>query len=1047
MAFEIPAHLPRHAFVGQNQSLGSTSKHYDALLDKIQDVPIDKLNSSVASSWVDELTREIQSTRNALRTKINDNLPDFERQLQSSRDVVARTNCLVNDTRGLSQSLYDENTGLLPSVSRRTAAHIDLFQRTRDAEVLSQAASHASQCREALVQLSKLVSEVRLSEANTTSLELQELLRTAPEPLPKAQIFSDIRNRHRALFDSTQEQLEHAKQRAIYQESTAEYELITINHQVLMPPSNGTITLSEIFTSLREDSASRHITSLSKNLLTRFIDPIISSSATLTSTSPQNLTLTHHSTIPSSSSNPIGHLTILTTFIHSYLLTPLPPSYASTLAKNTLPPLLTSLLAHLKRSIPTSLAALPAYITLVQQAVEFEDRVISLLPVSSSQGVGGRVDRSIGEWAASLPSHYERKRRELVLRDVRNIVTDAEMLSGVRVERPRLKSDSPETGLYVDDGYTDYDEDEAEVELSLNGTSAASSSSIPVVPPHVSAPPEEEETDGWGFDDDEDVEEAAVSATLASSVSSTSSAAPVAEAIMPPTANAEEDDPWADDPEPAPAVSPPPAPVVNEKVEPEPEADPWDDDPWGSPEEDPLAPALAAPAPVKSATLPVPQAPKKAARGLEKYSQKGKAGATTTAGSTATSAVSSVSSLPPLRSAFSNSTVPTPASIPSSLVSSQIVASPVETTNSSNGPRGGSATKGKRHNGAGAIGREEKPREKFLVSECALNVLASVKAALNEARELAQSSVFPTPSSASATATVVGKTLTTAIPSVMEIFRALAPLSQSEMMALSPALKIRFANDCTWLAGALEALGSSMVAGGSGGELEGDARKKLEETSEKMALMGEQWLDECIESSNNEIITILARTEAFTNTGDDAQYAIDEGAVEHAVQSLVTLVADWKDTLTPSTYLTSCGRIVESTLSGMLKDILALPDIPEVESHRLNALCRKLDEGVKGLFVLGTSGSGSTNGAEESAVGVYVPSWFKFEYLSELLEASLADITYLFESGALIDFEREELVQLVQGLFSDTPLRAKTIHKIRTEDMTGMEGGYANGGI
>lgn len=47
-------------------------------------------------------------------------------------------------------------------------------------------------------------------------------------------------------------------------------------------------------------------------------------------------------------------------------------------------------------------------------------------------------------------------------------------------------------------------------------------------------------------------------------------------------------------------------------------------------------------------------------------------------------------------------------------------------------------------------------------------------------------------------------------------------------------------------------------------------------------------------------------------------------------------------------------------------------------------------------------------------------------------EASLADITYLFESGALVDFEREELVRLVQGLFSDTPLRTKTIEKIRT---------------
>ena len=78
----------------------------------------------------------------------------------------------------------------------------------------------------------------------------------------------------------------------------------------------------------------------------------------------------------------------------------------------------------------------------------------------------------------------------------------------------------------------------------------------------------------------------------------------------------------------------------------------------------------------------------------------------------------------------------------------------------------------------------------------------------------------------------------------------------------------------------------------------------------------------------------------------------------------------------------------------------------------------------------------------------YVPSWLKFSYLSELLvstasaygiqslmlgtvqqEASMADITYLFEEGALVDFELDELVKLVRALFADTPLRANTISK------------------
>ena len=62
----------------------------------------------------------------------------------------------------------------------------------------------------------------------------------------------------------------------------------------------------------------------------------------------------------------------------------------------------------------------------------------------------------------------------------------------------------------------------------------------------------------------------------------------------------------------------------------------------------------------------------------------------------------------------------------------------------------------------------------------------------------------------------------------------------------------------------------------------------------------------------------------------------------------------------------------------------------------------------------------------------YISSWLKFSYLSELLEASIADIMYLFEEGDLVDFETDELVKLVTALFSDTPLRAETIQKLQS---------------
>jgi protein transport protein DSL1/ZW10 len=44
----------------------------------------------------------------------------------------------------------------------------------------------------------------------------------------------------------------------------------------------------------------------------------------------------------------------------------------------------------------------------------------------------------------------------------------------------------------------------------------------------------------------------------------------------------------------------------------------------------------------------------------------------------------------------------------------------------------------------------------------------------------------------------------------------------------------------------------------------------------------------------------------------------------------------------------------------------------------------------------------------------------------------LADITYLFEEGALVDFEVDELVKLVKALFAETPQRGDLIQKLTT---------------
>lgn len=84
-------------------------------------------------------------------------------------------------------------TGLIPTISRRLSQHSILAQRAKDAEVLKKATEHAFKCRDALQRLALIVSEARLAESTKVSLELERLIKEAPEPLPHANIFIEIK--------------------------------------------------------------------------------------------------------------------------------------------------------------------------------------------------------------------------------------------------------------------------------------------------------------------------------------------------------------------------------------------------------------------------------------------------------------------------------------------------------------------------------------------------------------------------------------------------------------------------------------------------------------------------------------------------------------------------------------------------------------------------------------------------------------------------------------------------------------------------------------
>lgn len=106
--------------------------------------------------------------------------------------------------------------------------------------------------------------------------------------------------------------------------------------------------------------------------------------------------------------------------------------------------------------------------------------------------------------------------------------------------------------------------------------------------------------------------------------------------------------------------------------------------------------------------------------------------------------------------------------------------------------------------------------------------------------------------------------------------------------------------------------------------------------------------------------------------------------------------------MSSTSFFATLGSLVNVVLHRVLTEIEDQVDISEEESIRLNKLCKIL-HGLEDLFIdesvnvrqlsLGIWTELTRLSAEQSSVGREVPIWFKFVFLSELLEASMVRLS------------------------------------------------------
>jgi len=126
------------------------------------------------------------------------------------------------------------------------------------------------------------------------------------------------------------------------------------------------------------------------------------------------------------------------------------------------------------------------------------------------------------------------------------------------------------------------------------------------------------------------------------------------------------------------------------------------------------------------------------------------------------------------------------------------------------------------------------------------------------------------------------------------------------------------------------------------------------------------------------------------------------------------------------------GSLLSTVVNKIIVDVEDISDISEPESQRLTAFCNRMAS-LEDLFL--PRRLGQPREKEQASVpltAVYTPGWLKFQYLVNILESSLVDIKFLWEEGEMgLEFEVEELVDLIEALFADSEYRRRAIGDIR----------------
>jgi len=322
--------------------------------------------------------------------------------------------------------------------------------------------------------------------------------------------------------------------------------------------------------------------------------------------------------------------------------------------------------------------------------------------------------------------------------------------------------------------------------------------------------------------------------------------------------------------------------------------------------------------------------------------------------------------------------------------------------------------------------REVTLKETYNITSLPKEILAIITQVVSDAERLETTDYAKSPIAAAA------PNLLSLPGLILAMYRATASSSYSK----HPSGPMFLYNDSLWLNERLNDLPSQHTTP-SGQRIQSRTAYNLKLNTHILALetFGKRAYAKEMESQRTIITDLLDGAQGFSNCTEHPFNQECDIAVASTVDRLRDLNKEWKGVLSHSALLQSLGSLLSTVTNKFIVDVEDKSDISEPESQQLTTYCNRI-AALEDLFLptTGPSSSGQNEGQEPPIplTALYTPHWLKFQYLANILESSLVDIKYLWTEGELgLEFDTEELVDLIVALFADSPHRRNAVAEIR----------------